>query len=115
MIQYGHFLQTVLKERKVFKADVVAMFQAEEARRFQGIFEIYNSKLWHSLDLPFRWNRQFGGFLLAGLIFLSSDSQVPSRLCSFTFLFLGTTLKTIGLLEKMTDLKVDNFWKRIKD
>lgn len=39
------FCKLFWKERKAFKANVVAMFQAEEERTFQGIFEICCSTL----------------------------------------------------------------------
>lgn len=81
------------KERKAFKANIVTMFQAEEARSFQGIFEVYSSTLnfgtTHScffngtISLEVQWLLVW--FFLHVILELPPDSN-------FTFLFLWKQL-----------------------
>lgn len=90
------FWKLLWKERKAFKANVVAMFQTEEARSFQGVSEIYSS----TLNFGTTHSCFFNGMIslevlwLVGWFFLHVIVELPPDTVILRFYSFGNSSET---------------------
>lgn len=90
------FCELLWKERKTFKANVVAMFQAEEARSFQGIFEFYSFTLNFGTTHSWFFNGTISVEVLSLLVwfFLHVILELPPDIVILPFYSFGNSSET---------------------